>query len=86
MFNYRLVYGYGENLDRKKKYVIFGDSYSQFFAPHQRYKNIEVHLYKIPGAPMTGFGKRESTLKVADKIRQTIYEHQDLDLLILKFG
>jgi len=34
---------------------------------------------------MAGFGKREYTLKVAAKIRQKIYEHQDLYLLILKF-
>ncbi len=85
MFDYCLESTSRENLDRKKKYVIFGDSHSKFFTS-QNHKDIEINLYQINGASMAGFGKRQSTLKVADKIRQTIYEYQDLDLLILKFG
>ncbi|MGD1703076.1 HNH endonuclease [Dapis sp. BLCC M229] len=80
MFNYCLVSTSRENLDRKKKYVIFGDSHSKFFTS-QNHKDIEINLYQINGASMAGFGKRQSTLKVADKIRQTIYEYQDVDLL-----
>ncbi|MEB3342750.1 hypothetical protein [Okeania sp.] len=86
MLNYRLIPSSGENLNRNKKYIIFGDSHSQFFGRRQSHKDIEIHLHKIPAASMTGFGKRESTLKVADQIRQKIYEYPDLDLLILKFG
>ncbi len=52
----------------KKKYLIFGDSHSRFFT-RRKYKDLEIHLYRIRGASMAGFGKRESTLKVADSIR-----------------
>ena len=79
MFDDRLISSYGENIDRNKKYLIFGDSHSQFFT-YQSHKYIGVHLYKIHEASMAGFGKRESTLKVADKIRQTIYDYQVAEL------
>lgn len=85
MFNYNLLSSAENDIDSKKKYVIFGDSHSQFFTG-RNHENLEIHLYRVPGASMAGFGKKQSTLKVADTIRQTIYYHQDLDLLILKFG
>ncbi len=75
------------------KFKIFGDSHSRYFTATKEVKsflgindNYCFEVNAIPAASITGFGKRESTLSVSDKIRKSLHLADDDFFLVMAFG